>query len=538
MKQFIDKYSGLMITALLFIAVFLFWLHCYPQAMNFQEQNQLFLFSTDYLFQRIALPGGVADWLSELVVQFYYLPWLGALLLALIAIAIQRLILLSAKNKSLTVNILSLLPVVLLVGVMGDENVLLSYPIAILCVLTAAVCMRHMPWWNDFIAVPLLYWLFGPMTIVYVLLRIIGNPRKEWWTIIWLPAVQLLAYTLFIKEYPLIEVVLGINYYRIPLVLMMPKTLWIVPLTIVVLAFLFSKHKKPYSFIQSLLSLAVVIVCAIVGVRLGFPKDKYELLMQDYLVRQGKWQEIIDRAEHYQVKTAFSSNAVNLALGMTHQLADRQFTFYQSGEDALIMPMIRDNMSNFPSAEAFYQLGMNNSAKRYMYDIQESIINGRQSGRCMKRIAECLVIDGQYKVAQKYLDVLKQTLFYRQWANDASLSIKENKTDELVKTQRARRIKKNFLYDYSQIDKMLGQLVVENKDNKLALEYFLGQLLLKGDVKDFMGYLGWVMQQGAYAQMPIGYQDAVRCIQSHGTAPNSAYGKYIARKVGSRAQPE
>lgn len=527
-----------MTTALLFIAVFIFWLHCFPQAMNYQEQNQLFLFSTTYFLQRIALPGGLADWLSELIVQFYYVPWLGALLLALIAIAIQRLMLLTTRRKSLAINILSLLPVVLLISVMGDENVLLSYPIAILCTLAATVCMKRMPWWGDVIAVPLLYWLFGTMTIVYVLLRIIDNPGKEWWTIIWMPAIQLLAYTLFIKEYPLIEVMLGINYYRIPLVLMIPKTLWIVPLAIVVLAFLFSKYKKPYSFIQSLLSLAVVIACAIAGVWLGYPKDKYELLMQDYLVRQGKWQEIIDRAEHYQVKTAFSSNAVNLALGMTRQLADRQFTFYQSGEDALIMPMVRDNMSDLPSAEAFFQLGMINSAKRYMYDIQESIINGRQSGRCMKRIAECLLIDGQYKVAQKYLDVLKHTIFYRKWANSASISIKENNIEKLVKTQRAKRIKKNFLYDYGQIDKMFGQLVAENKDNRLALEYFLGQLLLKGDAKDFMGYLGWVMQQGAYAQMPIGYQDAVRCIQSHGTAPNSAYGKYITSRVGSRALPE
>lgn len=534
MKQFIRKYSGLTITALLFIAVFLFWFHCFPQAMNYQEQNQLFLFSTDYFLQRIALPGGLTDWLSELTVQFYYLSWLGALLLALIAVAIQRLTLLTTKSKLLSANILSLLPVVLLIGVMGDENVLLSYPTAILCALAATACTRRMPWWGDIVAVPMLYWLIGPMTIAYVLIRIIDNPRKEWWTIIWLPVIQLLAYTLFIKEYPLIEVMLGINYYRIPLVLMMPKTLWIVPLAIIVLKFLFSKNKvlenKP---ILSLVSLAVVIACSTGAVKLGYPKDKYELLMQDYLVRQGKWQEIIDRAEHYQVKTAFSSNAVNLALGMTNQLADRQFTFYQSGEDALIMPMVRDNMSNLPSAEAFYQLGMTNSAKRYMYDIQESIINGRQSGRCMKRIAECLIIDEQYKVAQKYLDVLKQTVFYRQWANDASLDIKNNK-GEIGKAQRTRRIKENVLYDYSQIDKMFGQLVVENKDNKLALEYFLGQLLLKGDVKSFMGYLGWVMQQGAYAQVPVGYQDAMRCIQSHGTAPNSAYGSYLKNKLGVR----
>lgn len=67
-------------------------------------------------------------------------------------------------------------------------------------------------------------------------------------------------------------------------------------------------------------------------------------------MREQCWQDIIARAERYQVKSNFSSNCVNLALAMTRQLAERQFTFYQSGDDALIMPMVRDNLSNWPTA--------------------------------------------------------------------------------------------------------------------------------------------------------------------------------------------
>ena len=67
-------------TSILFgIAIFLFWLLGYPEAMNYQEQNQLFLTTTDYFFQSMAVPGGMADYISEFIVQLYYLPWLGAM---------------------------------------------------------------------------------------------------------------------------------------------------------------------------------------------------------------------------------------------------------------------------------------------------------------------------------------------------------------------------------------------------------------------------------------------------------------------------
>lgn len=96
----------------------------------------------------------------------------------------------------------------------------------------------------------------------------------------------------------------------------------------------------------------IVAVAAVICIECWYPKDRYELLMQDWLVREGHWQDVIDRAEKYQVRTTYSSNAVNLALAMTGQLADRQFEFYQGGPSALIMPSVRDNFSNLPSAEA------------------------------------------------------------------------------------------------------------------------------------------------------------------------------------------
>jgi hypothetical protein len=228
---------------------------------------------------------------------------------------------------------------------------------------------------------------------------------------------------------------------------------------------------------------------------------------------------------------------VNLALSQKRLLADRMFDFYQSGEDALIMPRTRDLTSMLPSAEAFWRLGMVNSAQRYMFDTQESILNGRKSGRCTKRIAECMIVNGHYQTAQKQLDLLKKSLSYRSWAEEMEVMMKDENqinTHPVYGQLRKLRYKENFLYSYEEIEKMFGLLLMNNTENKMALDYFLGQLLLKGDIKGFQQYLGLAQQYGGYREMPLGYQDVMRCIQMQGNVPGSPFANYVKLKMAER----
>lgn len=164
---------------------------------------------------------------------------------------------------------------------------------------------------------------------------------------------------------------------------------------------------------------------------------------------------------------------------------------------------------------------MVNSAQRYMFDTQESILNARRSGRCTKRIAECMLVNGHYQTAAKQLGLLKKSLFYRAWALEAEQMLgneaKINAHPVYGKLRRL-RYKESFLYSYEEMDKMLGILFQNNPENKMALDYFMGQMLLKGNVQGFVQFMGWVQQYGGYRQMPLGYQDAMRCIQSQGRA--------------------
>ena len=522
MKKVEGKYYDIGLSVLVGIGVFLFWYVGYPHALSYQEQYQLFLWTWDYFVERISLPGGFADWIGEFIVQFYYVEWLGALLLALLFVALQRLTLrllthgdcprVSSRGRITRGTVpmcLSLVPVALILWLMGDINVLLSLPVAIVLALALA-CIR-LPgkhWWLDILIIPIAYWLIGPMVWVYVVIRVLQNQGQNQGDramildritrpvplILWLVAVQLMAYAWLLPQWPLQQVMTGLSYYRIPL------------------------QYPQWS---------------------GYDKEMYELIRQDYLVRNERWDEIVKRAGEYQVKTPFWSNCVNLALAEKRLLADRMFDFYQSGGDALIMPRTRDLTSMLPSAEAFWRLGMVNSAQRYMFDTQESILNARKSGRCTKRIAECMIVNGHYQTATKQLDLLKKSLFYRNWAEEAEAMMKDEakiNAHPVYGKLRQLRYKDNFLYNYDEIDKMFGLLFMNNQENKMALDYFMAQMLLKGNLQGFQQYMGAVQQYGGYRQMPLGYQDVMRCIQMQGRVPDSPYAKYVNRMREKEAE--
>ena len=508
----------------------------------------MFLLTNDYFIQRMTVTGGLADYLSEFLVQFYYLKWAGALVLAAIYLLLQWLTwqLMRLQNCNLPSYCypLSFIPSVLLLWLMGDESVLLSYPVALLMVMAAALASQY--WdrcrlsWPDLVVTPLLYVVAGPLAWVYVVLRVLRAPRRCWWILVLMGVVHG-ASVYVLLQWPLKSIFLGLNYYRIPLHYHVLQA--ILPLAVVAIYALVPylpdgsrcTMKSASASIWGGVASAAVFILAFFAIHTGYDKEKYELLRQDYLVREERWDEVISRADHDQVKNAFSCNCVNLALAKQRRLADSMFDFYQSGEDALLMPMMRDLTSNIPTAEAFWHLGMINSAYRYMHDLQESILNARKSGRFTKRMVECLMVNGQHALAAKHLALLQRTLFYRGWANEmCQLLYQDTKVDmhPLYGKKRKLRYREDFLYSYDEIEKMLGLLFVDNPKNTMALDYFMGELLLKGKAQEFMQYMSWVQQYGGYQYMPRGYQDAVKCIQSQGADKASPYGQYVRKMTG------
>ena len=519
------SYKRWIMRSLLAVAVFVFWTWAYAPALAWQEQFQLFLFDADYLTGRLAVPGGVAAYLAEFLTQFYNHPWMGAAVLAVLHVLLQllteRLIRRENSGKPLSGILwgLSFLPSLALWFVLGDESLMPAFTVSLLCVLMAMAFYpsgRKNQLAYALCAVPVVYWVAGPlvwMLAVYVLIigwRDSASRRRGLclgvamlmfgFVCVWLSAL--------FEPYPLRCLLGSIFYYRFPEV---------VPLSVVALPALCllvvgatsplervaARAKNPRWVAGGVW--AVLLAASLFWIPQGYDKQKYELVEYDYLVRTGQWEKIVRKAEQHQPSLPMSVCAVNLALGMTNQLGDRAFEFFQHGAEGLLPKFVRDFNSTQLTGEAYFQLGLVNTAQRYAFEAMEAIPNYYKSGRAVKRLAETNLINGQYRVAEKYLRMLEKTVFYRRWAQSRREMLADTTLiDRHPVYGRLRRLRltDDFLFSEAELDKICGQLLMHDKENRLAMQYLVLYPLLERDLDKFMNY-------AAYANSLSGYNPTI-----------------------------
>lgn len=476
--QGMNRLYRILTSSLLGAAVFAFWMWLFPQDLSYQEQNQLFLFTWDYLGQRLALPGGPADWLSEFLVQFFYSRTAGALIMALLAILLQRLVWRAAKTSSKrderSLYVLSFIPSLLMLVYQGDVEVLLSYPVALILAVALCPAMSGARW-NRLWLIPLGWWLTGPVILVPILLSCIRSRRWEDLVILFYTGVVFFAgYRLLAAQYPARDAFFGLNYYR--LVELLPVLQIVIPavtLLTIWLCGLNIRLSKP--LVPGIITFIALALGTFAGVRMTYDKDTHETLAYDWLIRHERYADVISRAEKYQPHNPVSACSVNFCLFMNGQLDARLTEFYQCGTEGLVLPSIRDNLSDITSAELLWMMGMPNLTLQYVFDVQESIQNGRKSGRFLSRIAECNIVNGWYDRAEKYLDILSQSLFYRKWARSRKAMIQDESlvaADPVYAYIRSVRFQDDFVTFYDGLDLMMAILYNQNKNNFMAAQYY------------------------------------------------------------------
>lgn len=517
MKNLMIKTWKPLLSLLFGVAVVIFWAVPYVGGLCFQEQYQMFLFDTGYFLERIVLPGGLADYISEFLVQFYYMPVLGGAIIALLLMGIQAAVWGLMKQYGARHDfpgyLLSFLPSIALWCAMGDQNVLLSFVVALFGALV--IGWIHNRFHNrlvkvvfELVSTALVYWFLGPVVFLYAALMIgdtLKNAKQKGnvfsgigysagiliLTIAW---ILLTTQTL---QYPLSRIFAGLNYYRYPgAISPLPFVVMVWAVVIPFLGMIPCRQKSLQKLQQSkvvmALSYVLVIVASWFGIKASFDEMTYELIDYDFLVRTEQWDKIIEKAEKKPATTPLSVSCVNLALSQKGMLADRLFEFYQNGGEGLFPTFTRDMISPVSTAEIFFRLGMVNDAERYMFEAQEAIPNYRKSARLTRRIIECEIINGNYKVAAKLLRRLQKTLFYSNWANQMMALLGNekaiNRHPVYGKLRKYREKKQDFLFSDREMDQMLGLLFLNDNHNKMAYEYLMCYELLQRDMEKFMQY--------------------------------------------------
>lgn len=450
------KHLHIICTLLLGVAILLFFGVAYPHHLHYQEQYQLFLFDSTYVWDIVKHPGGIADLLGRFCTQFFLYAWVGAAIIALLLSLIQLLVWRLMRVDRLFG--LSFIPSFLLWLYLLDEHALLSGVWAVLVTLLVGVIIRKTissvirTILAIIVVISILYWLVGPVCFPL--------PIDSIWT--------------------------DIHYYRYPTVF--PWLLWAASLSVWVLSLLPCVCRKwvnaPSGYLWGLSTFLLVTIGmgSIVWKNSNLKAEK--VMQYDFMATHQQWNRILETANAEKPNNQIGVTVQNLALAMRGMLLDHMFEYNQNGIAGLLPDVQTDATSPMPTAEAFYQLGMINVAQRTVFEAQESILDFQKSGRCYKRLAQTNLINGNYKVARKYLMALQKTFFYRTWANE-TLPLLENEK-AIAKHPEYGRLrqcayKNDFYFGDHVTPEMLKDLYFSNKDNHMAYQYLVAYYLLTGD---------------------------------------------------------
>lgn len=521
MTKEIQKSSSKYIVAVGFVviaaALYWFWAFPYRAALGYREEMQLFQTTGTYFAELALRPAGISVYIGEFLTQFFNNYWIGAVVMSLMMVMFGLACYLicrelSNKNQKIVNLMLSIFPLTFLWLFLGNQDVTLGFVTALLTVTFGA--FLYISTDDDYpiaekylrviVATSLLYWLAGPITIVFTLLIILSTcfyreisvANKACLVIVSLLtlAANIFAWALVIT-YPFSYQLIGIGYLLTPDVLK-GEQLIIEALCIIVpfAAYLMARGNVSTKRILPILAI-VIVVPAVCLYPKAYDKSVYRLIDYDYMVRANDWDGILRYSDAHTPNLPLSVSATNLALGMTGQLDNRAFDYYQNGAEGLIPPFAKETLSSWTTGEIFFQLGMINSAQRFYFEGMEAIPNYNKSSRAIKRLAETAIIRCDYKLAEKYLHMLENTTFYRRWAQRNLQQIKDlTSITPLYGQLRQRMVDEDYLFSEGELDKTLGQLFIKDPSNDLARQYLVLYPLLQRDLKKFVQYMGVVAE--------------------------------------------
>ena len=358
------KYWKTTVTILIATAVFCYWMLAKPYLLLVREQSQLFLWSSDYLLDRLSIPGGLAQYLGELRVQFFIRPELGALIYALLFVLGQFLVwrvlcrCTNLNTGGIGTWALSFVPSIIMWYLATQIYFPLTFTIAILLTLLLLAYLPAKATNNIPVFLIIMvagYWLLGPAVI---LLLVALLPR---WRSLLVAMVVLICCVIgsaWLVPYPMRQVVRDIDYY------------W-------------ERHS------------------------IGTTEE----FQADMLARADDWKTLASQYSKEQTKSVCLRNLALLSMFKTRKIDEQTF----KNNFSVSNKMLNGSSSGFVMSDVFMQLGMVNMAQRAAFEAMESVPNYNKSGRALLRLAETNLINRQQEVSLKYLDILDQTTFYRNW---------------------------------------------------------------------------------------------------------------------------
>ncbi|MDR0429048.1 MAG: DUF6057 family protein [Tannerellaceae bacterium] len=511
---------------LLFFAVgcFLFFELNYRYWYRFMEQYSLFLLTGDYFIGLLRQPGGVTEYITSFVTQFFCFPFFAAVFLALFLSGIGGLFGLFLRRCGIQVPVVVAVLPVFLFWLYPVESV--ASVLAVFFGVLSAVVYSYCGRW-------------APRCVVGVLIVLVVY-------LVAAPAHLLAAVLIGVYEFCVgrsgrrFGVVAGMLTWAVVLPVIAMRTIYVIP----VREAFFSKHlyhpeyPLPASFwyiwcsfpLMALAAYAlrkrgrlfkkegvdfVVLLLLLLIVMGGFIVYKRHPLEQayryDWYARQQQWDRIVRHAGEHPARDKDALVYVNLAYGHEGRLNEALMRYPQVGEEGFIPHDPKTRLGLIEASEVSWLVNHINAAQRFAF------VGVLSSERCvqprlMKRLVEACLVNEEYEAAGKYIKILEKTLFYRSWAKEQRAFFNPEKAagaDWIVEKRRYSPVTDNAHDVTIALPSALAFLIDDHPDNRRAFEYGMGYLLIYKDLGAFMYYMNQMKERGE--RFPVLYQEAI-CI--------------------------
>lgn len=509
--------------ALFFITSFIYFFRFGDYVLIFQEKQYLFIFSNEYLNDFLSKPGGLLELSGRFITQFYHSIIIGTILLSTI-LTLTGLILFKIINSLLKQKtasaLLSLIPVFIIMVMQTHYFHLMEYNLGFLLVLLffRLTILSQNKKYRYFILllIPLFYLITGAFISLFLGIFIFynlffeKNTYRFTYSIIAL-VLTLLTFYIF-KEILFLQPVEQLILFPLPLIkdsnhrilfFLLSGFLILLP----VIIYFTNQIKINQNITQPIFLTSVIIVFAVSTFLLKKfynPQTDYVIQLEE-LVFDEKWQEAINYQETNKSHNLIGQYFYNVALSESGQLCDRLFFGSQDfGTGSLILPWSNDYLSW--GSYFYYSVGLINEAHRWAYE--EMVVYGKRPQN-IKLLAKTNIINGNYKRAKKYVDILKRTLFYKIRAKEYEKLLVDTSLIENTDMGEKRKIQPNedFFIQVNNPQDNIPLLFNSSINNKKAFEYEMAWLMLSKDVETVAKRIKTMKDLG-YKQIPRHIEEA------------------------------
>lgn len=546
MKEKLSKKINLLLFSLIFLFSFLYIILVIQPVFYFHNLQPAFLLSREFIAGFFNYPGGLSELLASLIMQSFYYKFLGPIVIFGIALAIFWLThsLLHALYPGMYTFFLSLFPFVLTIILCNNYDLPFTIIVSLIMVLLFLLLLGKKgksPLYNillfTFGASAVYYFSGSGYFLIFSLAGILLSGSNKISTNLLLTVykvglavfIPLIAYH---KIFPIPPASKFLYFYTPKLYFMAYEPsvvfyfyLFSIPVLLSI-AFLVANFKRKKKIeektmrrfhLKWITASLIIALFAYYSHYFSFQSDVKKDVASDYYSYHNNVSKTAKAASSMQNYSYKANLNYNLVINRAGRLTKDFFNFFQiSGINILEPDYEFLSEFSFVVTDYYYDMGYISEARHWAY---ESLVNYPYSPRALQILTKIHFVTGEYRAAERCLNILKKELTsrsfvrtYCEYIKDTSLIISDVEIMEKRSFIPAGHELSPFIYQRYQ------ELLDANSSNKTAYEYLMLYYLLDGDLESFIAHYKEV---GNYFKQALDiYEEAILIYGAKNTIPD------------------